>query len=341
MSQRFRFVPASFAASALLLVASVSSALQAPPNDPVSCGDGPACAYGFECAVVGSSGCAPAACAPGASCPEPEPCAVTNEYACMPAHCQVNQDCAAGMVCHEYAEACAVTDCACPPDAPDCGCGTTTCDPKTVSMCTPVYLLPCDTATDCGAGFTCQAQESCSCGGSAGAPTPGAAPEPAGGQPPMDAAAPIPPDCQCEPAPNRCIPNEIACQTDANCPAGWSCEQSDVASRPACSGGGDCADLPAPEMAPPHCVPAYYGGGRDYEEPGVPVSGGDKNESGSGTGAPGGDSKPPTNATDDGSAEAHESSACQFGRAPLGSGAFGALAVLGALVGLKRRRAQR
>jgi len=48
---QLRFVPAAFAATAVLFVSSFASAIIAPGPLP-GCGTGPVCAYGFECAQV-------------------------------------------------------------------------------------------------------------------------------------------------------------------------------------------------------------------------------------------------------------------------------------------------
>jgi MYXO-CTERM domain-containing protein len=335
---QFRFLPGLLAAPAVLLVASFAHAIAAPEPQP-GCGSGPACAYGFECTMVGSSGCAPTpTCAPDTTCPEPVPCETKNEYACTPAHCQTDADCTSGMVCHAWTEPCAVSDCACAPNE-QCDCGApTTCEPTTVSMCTPRYLLPCETAVDCGPGFSCEETQSCGCSGSSGSATPGsekAAPAPpaGGGAPATD---PIPPDCTCEPSGQKqCVAQELTCQSDAECPAGWSCEQEVLPSAPACD-GGNCDAVPAPTPTRSLCQPAYYGGETpsDLQVPGVPESTGD------GKGTTAGSDNPATdgNASGSGDAQSNESSACQFGPATSPSGGFGLLAVLGALFGLARRR---
>lgn len=341
---QLRLLPATFAASAVFLFSSLSSAIVAPLP---GCGTGPACGVGFECTVVGASGSCPSTppCAAGQSCPEPEPCTTTEEMGCTPAHCTVDAECASGMVCHTWTEACPVTDCACAPDVPSCGCGTTVCDPKTVSMCTPRYLLPCQVAADCGEGFTCEEQMTgCASAGTNGSgPTPsgsGAAPAPApadGGAANEPAPAPIPP-ADCSPQPTgqfQCVPKQIDCNSVAQCPAGWSCDQAVVATSPACPPGAECAADP---IEPPSavCRPPYYGAsdGSDLETPvgstgqGTPVSGNDK-----GTTTP---TTPEANGDD---ATSHDSAACQMGHAPASSGVISLLTLLGALFGLKRRRA--
>lgn len=344
---QLRFLPACLAAPAVLFLASMAHAIQAPEPLP-GCGDGPACAHGFECTVVGSSGCAPAACAPDQTCPPPEPCDVTEEYGCTPAHCGADADCASDMVCHAWTESCPVTDCACAPGE-KCDCGATTCDPKTVSMCTPRYVLPCQTAADCGAGFTCEEQQDCACAGSGGAEAPApqkAAPVPpsSGGAPPDTDVAPVP-NCQCQSAGLRCVVKDVQCATDAECQAGWLCENTNVSSpAPAqdCA-GGDCGATPDPQPSVGHCRPPYYGS-RDADDLGQPVAEGTPgtDNGGSTTGSAGSSNggtvppKDPNAANGDG--EAHESSACQMGPANAERGALSMLVLLGALFGLKRRR---
>ena len=348
---QLRFVPATFAASAVLLLSSLSSAIIAPPS---GCGPGPACAVGFECTVVATSGCASAApCAPGASCPAPGPCVDTQEMGCTPAHCTADTECAPGMVCHAWTEPCAVTDCFCPPDAKDCNCGgPTTCEGNTVSMCTPRYLLPCKTASDCGDGFTCEVLMTggCASSGSGGGATPqpgnaGAAPSPPDGTA-GTASTPLPTD-PCGPqvpsGVSQCVAKPITCASAAECPAGWSCVTEDVpTSAPACN-GDHCASDPVPTPMPARsvCVPPYYGANSSggLEVPATPTSQGtDTKGTGSAGSSTTGNNGTPETAGD---ASTHESSACQMGHAPASTGVLSLLAMLGALFGLKRRRAQR
>jgi hypothetical protein len=328
----FGLLPAAFAAPVLLL-SSLAHAFLAPDSS-ASCGSDSACGYGFECVVVGTSGCPPTPpCASDAACPEPEPCTATDVYGCAPAHCQQDADCASGMVCHGWEQPCATTDCACPPGQ-ECDCGApVSCEPETVSLCTPRYLLPCQTAADCGTGFTCQEAETCTCSGSGGkAPAgsgSGAAP-----LPPSDGEAdpaPTPPDCTCEPSGvKQCVPQEIGCDSDAACPAGWTCEAGDIATTPGCA-GPDCPTQPAPTPTPSQCRPPYYGGGGGVgvSTPTAPGSGGGKETPNEGAPTRGDDASEPTS---------RESNACQFGPPTGGPGAVTLLAVCGALFGMARRR---
>lgn len=323
----FRLLPAAFAAPVLLLSSFAHAVLA--PDASATCGDGAACGYGFECVVVGTSSCAPTPpCAPDSNCPEPEPCTATEVYGCAPAHCAQDTDCANGMVCHAWEQPCVSTDCACPPGE-KCDCGApVSCEPSTAQLCTPRYLLPCQTAADCGAGFTCEEAQSCTCAGSGGK-TPAGSGSGAAPQPPSDGEAdpaPTPPDCACEPSGvKECVPQEVTCESDAACPAGWTCEAGDVAS---CD-GPDCPTAPAP--TPSQCRPPYYGGsgGVGVSTPSAPGAGGGKEAPNEGV---------PTRADDASEPKNNESSACQFGPATGGPDSATLLSILGALFGVARRR---
>jgi hypothetical protein len=248
------------------------------------------------------------------------------------------------MVCHAYEVPCAVTNCYCPPDAADCNCGSQVCNPEMVSMCTPPYALPCSAAADCGAGFTCEPQPStCGCGGGT-EPAPGGAgfaplpPEGSGGAAPdekVPPSDPLPqPECPpCEPSGDfACVPQEILCDAASDCPAGWICQQEVQAAEPGCA-GPDCPEPKPMTLLPARrlCQPEYYGGVDDGGS-GTPTSG-----------VPGTaqnpEAAPNPNGPSTEEGNANESAACQMGHAPASSGALSLLAVLGALLGLKRRRA--
>jgi hypothetical protein len=130
------------------------------------------------------------------------------------------------------------------------------------------------------------------------------------------------------------------CATDAQCPAGWTCEQDVVTTTPACPPGSNCEAKPAAPAPSPWCRPPYYGvdsvGGLD--KPTTPTSG---NGTGTGTGSAGTGSTtgvPPQPEANNADASSNESSACQMGHAPASTGALSLLTLLGALFGLKRRR---
>lgn len=334
-----RFLPASLTASATLLLALLAPG-RALANDCQSSRD---CDQGFECQEVGTSGCATPSCPPDGPCPEAEPCEVRTQRECVPAHCTSDAECGAGMVCHEWTSGgCAASGCACSSDQPDCGCSSEppVCEETTESRCTPKYALPCTVAADCGSNFTCEEQQRCGCSGSTGsgsAPTPdnAARPLPPEGDPLPSEPQPEPDsDCACEPSGQfACVPVEIDCDSDSNCPAGWSCHSLGVATDPGCV-GDDCkaAPLPQPEPSTGRCYPSYYGGVEVDLDGGTATSGGDDE------GTPNGAPQVPQAAPSGESAQ--DSAACQLGHAPASQSALSILAVLGALAGLSRRRAQ-
>ncbi len=335
---QLRFVSGSLFASAALIAVVLAPtpayAVKAAPG----CSADTDCAKGFECTVVGTSGCGAAPCAPGSSCPEPEPCETVVEKACTPAHCESNADCAEGMVCFEFATDCVATCRACPPDQEEeCGCDARACDPQPNKMCAPRYVLPCQAAADCGEGFTCEEQLSCGCSGSAGSepaePPPGPAPA-ADRAAPADGDAAPPPDCSCEPSGvMACIPKDITCTTGSDCPVGWTCTPEPSAEVPGCS-SGDCGAA-APQPAPRNvCIPDHYSGVGETVD-----AGGTPSREPTAPGTDNGGSVPPQPEASSGGGESNESAACQMGRAPASQGAFSLLLVLGALLGLKRRRA--
>lgn len=374
---KLRFVSALLAVPSVLLVASVAGAVVAPGNLPALCGSGPACQPGFECAVVGESGCSAPACAPGATCPDPGPCVSTIEYGCVPAHCVSDAQCAAGMVCHAWTESC--PSCACPANVPNCDCAAPACDPATVSVCTPRYDLPCQVASDCGPGFTCEDVQSCGCAGSGtagSAPSAGAAPAPIpqGGSSSSDVP---PPDCSCtSTGQKQCVAQQIMCTTLSTtmCPAGWTCE-AEVATSPACPPDSPCVGKTAPSTSG-WCRPPYYGaqssGDLNHPEAGgsggavgsggttsigtgsgmgtgtgqaaagpVPIGTGTGTGTGSNMTGSGGSSTTPTSPgqPDASSDDSHDVAACSFGRASTSGGWLSLLALGSALLGLKRRRA--
>jgi hypothetical protein len=335
-----RFAPASLTASAALLLAlAVSGRAHA-----AECASNADCDKGFQCQDVGGVDCTAPACAPGASCPEPEPCAPSAQMECVPAECASDAECGDGMVCHEYTQGCATVACTCPSDQPDCACDVPACDPRTLSYCTPKYALPCTVAADCGSNFSCVELESCGCSGSSGSgggATPAAdeaKPLPPDGDAAPPAGDPLPPECSCQPTgQSACVPQEIECASDAACPAGWTCQEQDGGTSSGCAGEG-CDAAPAPEPLPTRrlCFPKYYGGtDQGVDLGGTPTSGGDDKGSTNGSGT-----QNPEAAGSNSDADSNDSAACQMGHAPASRSAFGILAVLGALFGFKRRRAQ-
>lgn len=270
-----------------------------------SCNADAECPKGFTCQVTGASGCTSSACAAGEDCPPPPPCDPQVYKSCEPGPCKVDSDCATGMVCYASTE----TDCSniatpacapnekCPP-APD----PTPCTTTTVNTCVPKYDLPCQTATDCGDGFTCEHEQSCACsGGSAAADagvatsgggsgsnprTPVPAPSGSGSADPAPAPTQIPvpdpsPDCTCTTSVTaRCEAKSITCTADSTCPSGWTCvtppQVTPGCAEPAHVIGFDggttvpVCDPPPTTPAVSYCMPPYYsiGGGVGFGAPG-------------------------------------------------------------------------
>ncbi len=237
------------------------------------------CGAGFVCEAVGGSDCA---CPAGADCMDCEP---ETFYGCVPAPCQSDADCGEGLVCLTFESAsCSDTAEPMPVCEPGQECEEPSgvpappeCETETVSFCGPKYLAACEVDGDCGEGFTCEVAEECSCSGGGATPTD---PVPEPGQDGGDAGDPMPPrefddgappeECVCEPTGEKyCQAQEIACEDDAACPTGWTCE-SYPSTPSTCwtdeSGNVECDDeqgVPAPSV----CVPPYYG---EYPGPGQP-----------------------------------------------------------------------
>jgi hypothetical protein len=207
---------------------------------------------------------------------------------------------------------------------------------ETVSACIPKYLGACQTAADCGDGFTCEPEEECSCSGSSGSAGSGGgarpedAPDAGDAFAPGDAGAdPVPPDdCECRlTGTNHCVAVKVAC-TDAtaaaDCPSGWSCEDNPEGVCFSGPEGSGCTPADPPEL----CLPPFHdlgGGGKGVDD-------GESTSGGVPVGADAG-AEPPTsgapnrgNAAEEDGAMSGESGGCSV------SGATGASS--GALLGL-------
>jgi hypothetical protein len=254
-----------------------------------TCATNTDCPHGFACEVTGGTACAVPACAPNTPCPPTPPCETQVFRECRPGSCSVDADCALGMVCHtEQIETCsgaAVPPCAagsaCPKIAPP------SCTVQTSQSCVPRYILPCTQDTDCGAGFSCNEQQTCSCSGSSGGAgsatpaqgisAPAAPPGDAGQAPPaadliptkiaLDAGTPAPTDpdasqpttsCECHASGQKmCELQVVPCQRDADCPTQFSCQAvatTNVAvvgcAVPAAGAGGSSSTCDVPIAAP-------------------------------------------------------------------------------------------
>jgi hypothetical protein len=252
--------PAVLAALALGATALMGTqALAAGLGD--TCEQATDCDEGLACEVVGATGCACASPTPtdpgegGApfvppecDCPEP-----VEFKACVPGPCQTDADCGAGLVCATWEEPCASTRPAvpCSSEEPNCGAPMPEeeCTPTTYSVCAPRWILPCEGANDCGAGFACEAVEQCSCTGNSGTPVDPAPSEGGGSDSGSSGSgdregAPYyeEPECTCTPSEeNWCRPVEVSCTSDADCSDGWACADA---------GGYDDVPCAMPEPDP-------------------------------------------------------------------------------------------
>jgi hypothetical protein len=182
--------------------------------------------------------------------------------------CENSAGCAAGVTC--------------PTPAP----GPSQCTTTTSGTCSPTYDLPCKLDADCGPGFTCVADQICSCSGggavssvanssAGGASTSSSVSD--GGALVVDAGEvtvdPVPPtdfdaSCGCSlTGTSICQLNPIACTVVSDCPSGWTCDTMPAAcSCPAIA----FADGGAPPCICPDsgssgsCTPPYWNGGSGH-----------------------------------------------------------------------------
>lgn len=324
------------------LALSLCGLLARPAHAAGTCASDADCAKNWTCEVSSvDAPCAAPACAPGETC-EPVECEPVEYKSCRPAPCRADRDCADGMVCYSQTVS-NCTDVAC---APGAKCPEPSCEPETVSACVPRYLLPCTTASDCGAGFSCEASEECNCSGSSGggadsdsssaggAPTPTPAPDPDG-------------SCSCAPSKElHCRAPHVQCKSEAECSNGWSCAvvgaTADCSSSAPSNPGNDASAgaPPVPDCQPSsvikECVPPYYEEvgnvqGITRDSGGSPTLGATE---GSASGTP-----PKANANGADSGEDASGGCSVAGARTAQGGVAGALLVaLGLAFGVRRRR---
>jgi len=344
----------SFAAPFALVAALFSLTAQAQST----CESSADCPMGYDCQVTGGATCAQPACEEGQECP-PVDCEPQTFSSCVavPDACTTNADCSAGMVCYAYtyeecsgeASACAPGQDCPPPPPPEC---TT----HSESACIPQYVLPCQTAADCGAGFECKPEEICQCSGGGGTPPPSDGADGAGGAPDEPAPEPFPePSCSCEPTgTNYCAIIEKACENDAECPADWTCGNNPEgvvcggAAEPAEPGGTpvppDCGSTEPEKVCLPPYAETVIGVSRGDSESGggsdVPVLAGDDNagsQAGLGEGAPA-DPTTSSGGPDLGADDGSDKGGCSVGGPSSSSAAWLSLLGLAALLRGRRRR---
>ena len=339
-----------------------------------ACGD-EICPKGYQCETF-DAGCPAIACADDSDC---APCEPSVTHVCVAQPCSSDADCAADMVCftdtHEECEDTA--GCATPDSQDDGGADekVPNCEPAeppvcttvSTSACIPRWQLPCQLASDCGAGFTCEEQMRGGCSGSSGSAGGGSTPsDPAtppdgdagGAEPaPDEGFAPTPPDggaddggdCFFEPSGvSACVAIEVACATDADCAEGWTCENNNEGACWASSDGSSGCDPvdPAKVCAPPY---AHLGGGRGVGEDdsgasnggGEPTAGGGEPEVPPTPPKGEGDSASGDHDAASGDSDESVESGCSVSHVRGGSTGLGFLALaLGALFGARRRRAR-
>jgi Cys-rich repeat protein len=212
----------------------------------------PGCA-GPDCPVAGTGGSA------GKALVAPDAARMT----CAPAPCQVDADCGTQMICHtETHSVCSGgTPTACGRDMKCEAAAPPTCTETKVSTCAYKWQQPCRADADCGDGFTCEPNVITTCsGGSAGpvsggttgsvgtgasAPLPVGAGGSSGSTEPSDAPARVTPAtdggttemCTTTSSfPGWCRAKATTCNTDADCPAPWTCVDGNPSG--GVSGGG-------------------------------------------------------------------------------------------------------
>ncbi|HEY6725902.1 MAG TPA: hypothetical protein VI197_17835 [Polyangiaceae bacterium] len=347
------------------LAAGVVALSWAVPASAAECAGDADCPKGFTCEVSESVACPDVpACEDGESCEDKAADCVAEEYrSCVSIDCSADSDCADGMVCETIQhERCSTpgapaADPGTEPDSdadplpPDAAPPESSCEVEERNYCVPKYLLPCEAAVDCGAGFTCEMTlEQCSCSSPSASTSGGSGSMPGGegsGGNAGDSERPAspPPDgeddgandgCVCEPVdgPAYCELVVTECSANSDCPSGMSCEDNPEGS---CSctpeGGVECtAD---PEKI---CLPPYV----DY-------AGGVIEEDGLGSDPTSNPEEPPrgedddSNDADGSSDESSESGdGCSVAAVGVPAGAWASLGLMlgAALLGRRRRSAR-
>ena len=233
-----------------------------------SCGPELVCPNNYKCVESTGEVCTPstANCFTGESgttiCDNIEEgtCSTETYYYCEPLPCKDNSACAADMTCHSYTtEACSGGSAvACDSVTLDCPVNDVAeeCTKTEQSQCVPQWFVPCQVASDCGEGFTCEESTQCSCSGSAGTTGTGAA---SGGATSFDdgsvgGSSGTTESCSCAGTGTfTCVAKTIACTKATDCPTHWTCDSNPNGT---CSrspdGSTDCKADPAMVCIPPY-----------------------------------------------------------------------------------------
>ena len=254
------FATALLAGLSVAVFAPAASAQNAPPREePEACLEDADCAEGQFCALrdcapcdLGDEECEPNDCLGSGICITDEP---------PPAECSSDADCTDGNVCFAQTfESCQSTGCDCAPDETDCACDVPEepeCKVETYASCVPQYVLPCEAAVDCGAGFVCEEIQDCICRGGGGTD------DGTDDNGPEDGEAPPETDCECNPSDGGgvCVLERVSCTTDEDCPIeGFECvdEESAAPCTVDTEGNVDCDDDTSTERI---CAPVGFNGG--------------------------------------------------------------------------------
>ncbi len=250
-------------------ICAATLSLAASPLAAQDCASDEDCPKNYACEVVGGSDCA-YACPDGNPCTLPDDCVAEEIKGCVAQPCTDDSQCEEGMVCHSYTydECSGGSGVDCLPEEQCLEPEPVQCETVTESRCVPSYQAPCEQSADCGEGFDCVERMDCRCSGggtggaSGGGEVPvdsdeadGGAAEPASGDFGTD-PSPVPdPElpssseevpCECAPSGDfYCKMHEISCETEAECPEGWTCE-------PTAYGTATCA-APAEGETDPLC----------------------------------------------------------------------------------------
>ncbi len=276
-----------------------------------------------------------------------------------PEGCQTDADCPADFTCEEKPTPCKSggTDCACPDCPPGETCPPCECDAVdetpadcggTVNVCI-YHPTACQADADCPASFECHKIESCGGAGCVCSQPVCACPSCPPGQecPPCDCPDAGPANCDCPDVAETectveaawCVPQEIPCESDSDCPDSWSCASIDVPCLcPACA----CpADQDCPECAcncpdpVQRCLPKGWdqvlisGGAEPGAPAGVPETGNEATSVLLGEGGGGAAGIPAAGAPQGGDAVAQGGGAGQRGNESSGSGGGGCASTSG------------
>jgi Cys-rich repeat protein len=254
------------------------------------------CPEGSFCITGGMTDCACPPCdpddgeCPDCNCPDPtEVMGYCDSFEIdfgqiVAGECASDSDCPLDFVCQEVdvpcdtappcacaCEPCPEDDPACDPKCDECECPEPEpCSDETQQLCV-FSPTECTADADCADGFVCEAIEECYGSGSSGCVCGGCVcPTCMEGEecPPCD--CPEDPVCECEDEPESfeecitvasiCFPEEVVCETDADCAEDFICFDVGDSEENCVCAGCDCAPCPEGEECEPcDCPPCECG----------------------------------------------------------------------------------